>query len=79
MSTEEYRPKWKIEWEAHCERVRAERHKEPKPESAEQLYSDLMELDLERDMGLHDLRDPLNRRGDWRWSWDDEDPQPVQD
>lgn len=77
----DYRPKWKIEWDAHGERVREERlkHADHYHESTEQPYSDFMELDEERDIGLHNLRDPLNRAGDYGWYWHDEDPQPVQD
>ena len=39
-----------------------------------------MSHDEQRDLGYDDQRDWLNDGpGDYGWSWDDEDPQPVQD
>ncbi len=50
----EYRTKWQIEWEAHCERVRAERLRNacPSPtEPPDRLWADLYNIDEEHDLG----------------------------
>ena len=82
-----YRTKWKIEWDAHCERVRAERLNsvDHYHEGCATVYCNYRRgldayHDEQRDLGYDDQRNLFkDGPGDYGWYWHDEDPQPVRD